>query len=71
MRKYKFIGTFKSAKGHTYQLETTCFSLLEAFFCLTADAIRNGSHYQLDTIVNEEGRIVKVDDILKCNNLLN
>ena len=50
MRTYKFQGTFRSAEGHIYTLSVICMSFFEAFFLLTADAIRSGKHYQLHSI---------------------
>jgi hypothetical protein len=50
MKKYKYIGTFKSAEGNNYQLTVFCNGFIEAFFLLTADAIRTGKHYQLYSI---------------------
>ncbi len=71
MKKYKYIGLFKSAEGHTYELETQCNGFIQAFFLLTADAIRSGKHYQLSTIKDvEKESTVKVDDILKVGELL-
>jgi hypothetical protein len=66
----KYTGFFKSAEGHTYQLEVNCNGFLQAFFSLTADAIRNGRHYQLNKITDEKGNEKMVDDIIKCNALL-
>ena len=70
MKKYKFIGYFKSIEGHSYQLETTCNGFLQAFFLLTAEAIKSGKHYQLHSIKDENMNEVKVGDIIKCNELL-
>lgn len=71
MRTCKFIGTFRSDSGHEYQLSTTAFSFLQAFFKLTAKAIDNGSHYQLKEIVNsDKNSVCKVGDIMKCSELL-
>ena len=70
MKKYKYIGLFKSAEGHTYQLEVNCNGFLQAFFLLTADAIRSAKHYQLKTITDEKGNKKMVDDIIKCSELL-
>ena len=70
MKTYKYIGVFKSAEGHTYQLKVNCHGFLQAFFLLTADAIRSGRHYQLKTITNEKGDEMTVEGIIKCDALL-
>lgn len=70
MRQYRYIGYFKSAEGHQYQLEVSCNGFLQAFFLLTADAIRSARHYQLDCIIDEKGNQKKVGDILKCCEIL-
>jgi hypothetical protein len=70
MKNYKHTGIFKSAEGHTYQIEVRCASFLQAFFLLTADAIRSGRHYQLQSITDEKGIVVNVGDIVKCGLLL-
>lgn len=70
MRNYRYQGLFQSAEGHTYELEVFCNGFLQAFFLLTADAIRRGRHYQLKTITDEKGNFVQVDNILKCSDLL-
>jgi len=70
MKNYKYIGTFVSTEGHKYQLTVRCHGFLQAFFLLTAAAIKSGRHYQLDNIVDEKGNIAKIDDIVKCNELI-
>ena len=71
MRTYKFQGTFRSAEGHIYTLSVICMSFFEAFFLLTADAIRSGKHYQLHSISKEgDSNLVFVEDIMKCSKLL-
>lgn len=70
MRNYKFSGLFVSAEGNKFELSTSCDSFIQAFFLLTAEAIRLGRHYQLHSIVKEDGRAVKVDDIMKVSGLL-
>ena len=70
MRTYKFKGFFRSQEGHQYELNVNCMSFIEAFFLLTADAIRTGQHYQLYSIQKEDGSIRLVADILKCGSLL-
>lgn len=70
MKNNKYIGLFESAEGHNYQLEVMCNGFIQAFFLLTADAIRSAQHYQLKTITNKNNVIVEVDDILNCSKLL-
>ena len=70
MKNYRFKGVFISAEGHKYELEVRCMSFFQAFFLLTADAIRSGKHYQLNSIEDEKGNIRYVDDIMKCGGLL-
>jgi hypothetical protein len=70
MRTYKYTGLFKSTDGNIYQLEVNCNGFLQAFFLLTADAIRSGRHYQLHSIMDENFKEKMVDDILKCSELL-
>jgi hypothetical protein len=70
MKQTKYSGLFKSGDNDTYELVVYCFGFLEAFFLLTADAIRTGKHYQLDTITDEKNNKRKVGDILNCGKLL-
>ena len=70
MKQIKYIGLFKSIEGHEYTLSVYCFGFLQAFFLLTAEAIKTGKHYQLYNITDEKDNIVLVDDILKCSKLL-
>ena len=70
MTTTQYTGLFRSAEGHQFELKVNCFGLLQAFFLLTADAIRKVKHYQLYTITSEKGDVYKVDDILNCNDLL-
>jgi hypothetical protein len=70
MKQYKYTGLFKSAEGHIYQIEVRCNGFLQAFFLLTADAIRSGRHYQLHSIMDENMKEKMVDDIIKCGALL-
>jgi len=70
MRRYKFIGTFISYEGHTYQLTVYCSSFIQALILLTADAIRTGQHYQLSTISNEDNDVRKISDILEVGKLI-
>lgn len=66
----KYTGLFKSREGCVYQLEVICYGFLQAFFLLTADAIRSGRHYQLHSIMDENMNEKMVDDIIKCGELL-
>lgn len=66
----KYTGLFKSREGDVYQLEVICYGFLQAFFLLTADAIRSGRHYQLHSIMDENMNEKMVDDIIKCGELL-
>ena len=70
MKTYKYIGYFQNDDNHTYSLTVHCNGFLQAFFLLTADAIRSGKHYQLYKIEDEDGNGKLVDDIKKCNLLL-
>ena len=70
MKNYKYTGLFKSSEGHTYELTVSCNGFIQAFFLLTADAIRSARHYQLNTINNEKGDVVEVGDICKVSKLL-
>jgi len=71
MRTYKYIGLFLSADRNEYTITVNCNGTIQAFFLLTADAIRSARHYQLSTITDEEGRVTRVDDILHVGKLLN
>jgi len=71
MRTYKYIGLFLSAEGHEYTITVNCNGTIQAFFLLTADAIRSARHYQLSTIIDEKGRSTRVDSILPISKLLN
>lgn len=70
MRTYEFTGFFRSKEGHEYSLKVRCMSFFEAFFLLTADAIRTGQHYQLTLIEKEDKTNRCVSDIVKCGNVL-
>lgn len=67
MKKYKYTGVFISAEGHTFRLVVICNGVLQAFFLLTADAIRGANHYQLNSITDEKGNKTMVGDIMKCH----
>lgn len=70
MKQYKYTGLFRSAEGHEYSLTTNCDSLFQAFFLLTAEAIKSGRHYQLKTITDEErGVVTRIGDILKVSEI--
>lgn len=71
MKPTRYLGVFLSNTGNRHEIVVNAFSKLQAFFLLTADAIRDGLHYQLDTITNtENGKTWKVDNINVCSNLL-
>ena len=70
MKNSKYYGIFKSDVGPTYQLEVRCNGFIQAFFLLTADAIRSGRHYQLHTILDEKNNVRKVDDIIKVGDVI-
>lgn len=69
MKRYKYVGVFISSEGHRYELSVYTNGFLCAFFLLTAEAINSGRHYQLDSITDENGIMVKVDDIMNCRKL--
>ena len=69
MKNYTFVGKFISGDGNKFELKVICASYLEAFFLLTADAIRSARHYQLYTITNEKNETVRVDKIIQCTEL--
>jgi hypothetical protein len=70
MKQYKFTGLFRAYNGHEYELTTSCNGFLQAFFLLTADAIKGARHYQLATITNELGDVRQIGDILECSKLI-
>ncbi len=70
MKTIRYTGLFKSAEGHKYELEVSCSGYLQAFFLLTAEAIRMGRHYQLRRIEDEEGDYRMIGDILKVSELI-
>lgn len=69
MKHTKYVGTFISAEGNTYTIQTTAFGFIQAFFLLTSDAIRSGKHYQLDNIVDEKGNKQYISDILQVQKI--
>ena len=69
MRQEKYKGTFISMEGHTYEIEESALSFFEAFFLLTASAIKSGRHYQLYSIQCENDLRI-VSDIMECSKLL-
>ena len=70
MKHTKYTGFFKSAEGHEYTLTAYGFGFIQAFFLLTAEAIKTGQHYQLYSITSEDGVIKRIDDILKVGALI-
>lgn len=70
MKLYEYTGTFISAEGHRYELICYCNGFIQAFFLLTAEAIQSGKHYQLSSIMHENGSMVTIDDILKVSSLI-
>lgn len=71
MRHTTYIGEFISHNGNKYSLAVYGDSFIQAFFLLTADAIRFGKHYQLATITDEKDNVRHVADICKVSELLN
>jgi len=71
MKKYKYIGNFRSIEGYEYELEVYCNGTIQAFFLLIAEAIKSGKHYQLNTITDEKGNVYTIDDINKVGDLIN
>lgn len=72
MRQYKYKGLFRSSEGDEFSLIIYSNGFINAFFLLTADAIRMGNHYQLHSITNEEnGDLRYIDDIMKVGKLIN
>lgn len=71
MKQDKFYGLFIGDNGYEYEIYVYCSGFLQAFFLLTADAIRSGRHYQLSKITNNDTGVSRnVSDILKCSELL-
>jgi hypothetical protein len=70
MKTKKYTGLFISAEGKEYTLTCNCFGFLEAFFLLTAEAIKSGRHYQLNKITSEDNFVRHIDDINKCSKLI-
>jgi hypothetical protein len=71
MKTYKYIGLFKNDVGHTFELTVHCNGLFQAFILLTADAIREGKHYQLDTITDENANVAKIGKLNLLSNIVN
>lgn len=69
MKKHTYIGLFKSL-NNDYILTVTCSNFTEAFFLLTAEAIKLGKHYQLYSITDEKNRIKLVSNLKRINELL-
>lgn len=71
MRTNTYIGLFSDISGHEYTLSVNCNGGIQAFILLTADAIRGGRHYQLETITCKHDNISwEVKDIAFISNLL-
>ena len=70
MKQYKYTGLFRADNGHEHELSCYCQGFLQAFFLLTADAIKSARHYQLATITNELGDVRQIGDILECSKLI-
>lgn len=71
MEKYRYTGTFIADNRHTYTLSVNCNGFIQAFILLTAEAIKNGYHYQLDTILDEKGNEAQVSSINELSKILN
>jgi len=69
MKTTLYTGVFVSDTGHSYTLQTSANSFIQALFLLTADAIRAGKHYQLHNISDEYGRKYLIGDIMKVTEL--
>lgn len=69
MKTTKYTGIFRADNGHTYTLSVSGFGFLQAFFLLTADAIRTGQHYQLHSIEDDKGNVRFIDDIMKVSSV--
>lgn len=70
MRQYTYKGFFENSNGNSYTLQVICNGFFEAFFLLTADAIRSGRHYQLKSISDEKGNFKNIGEITACANLI-
>ncbi len=70
MKQYTYTGTFISSDNHEYQLSCRCYGFIQAFFLLTANAIKTGNHYQLSQIESEDGNKVGVRDIQLISGLM-
>lgn len=72
MKPTRYTGTFTSADGkRSYTLSVDCMGFIEAFFLLTADAIRSGKYYQLSVIIDEYGQKRNIGDISEVLKLIN
>ena len=73
MKTSKFTGIFTTDTftKHQYEITVRCDSFLQAFFLLTAEAIKSGRHYQLSSVTDERGDVRMIDDINKCTELFN
>ena len=70
MKSTKFTGTFINSDNHQYTLTCTCFGFFEAFFILTAEAIRSGRHYQFSHIEDEKGERKFIDNVNRCRDMI-
>lgn len=70
MKQTKYTGLFISAEGHEFKLTCNAFGFIQAFILLTAEAIKQGSHYQLSSIIDDKGNIREIDDINKLGILI-
>lgn len=71
MRTYEYIGDFISDEGHHHTIKVNCNGFIQAFILLTAEAIKQGKHYQLDCITDEEGGMRQIDNINLIGELIN
>lgn len=70
MKHTEYIGKFRANDGNEYSLTVQCNGFIQAFFLLTADAIRMGKHYQLASITDDKDNVRIIDDICKTNALI-
>jgi len=71
MRTYKYTGIFIAQdNGPKYERTVNCNGFIQAVILLTADAIRLGRHYQLSRVINENGNVRQIGDILKIDDII-
>lgn len=58
MKTYPFTGVFNNGIN-IYNETVYCDSFTQAFILLTANAINNGKHYQLESITDDEEGVTK------------